>query len=69
MSCLAGQLGTGVIGGAGVIATTPVAVADLSGVSSISAGIYHACAGLTNGTAACWGVNYNGERCFSTTLL
>ncbi|HLK92036.1 MAG TPA: hypothetical protein VKZ18_19245 [Polyangia bacterium] len=39
----------------------PSLVSGLSGVSSVSAGDDFACAAMNDGTARCWGVNYNGQ--------
>lgn len=53
----AGQLGTG----DKISSSTPVAVQGLGmGVTSVSAGFYHTCAVLTDGTARCWGSNQQG---------
>jgi len=40
---------------------TPVAVLGLSDIVSISAGTYHTCAALSDGTARCWGSNLFGQ--------
>ncbi len=41
---------------------TPVAVSGLtSGVSKVTAGAYHTCALLTDGSARCWGENQYGQ--------
>lgn len=53
-----GQLGIGNV--AGPVAT-PTTVAGLSNVISLSAGSYHTCAVLMDGTARCWGDNAKGE--------
>ncbi len=58
-----GRLGRG----AGTQQSLPVRVrstdgtADLANVESIDAGAFHACAGLTGGTAVCWGLNDWGQ--------
>jgi len=55
---LKAQLGIGTTGGQSLI---PVAVSTLgSGVDSIAAGSFHACAVLA-GAAKCWGYNSNGQ--------
>jgi alpha-tubulin suppressor-like RCC1 family protein len=66
-----GQLGSGTTGpsncyndGASVpilCATRPLTVAGLAGATTISAGDYHACATLSDGTVRCWGFNDDGE--------
>ena len=38
-----------------------VALADLTNVSQVAAGAFHACARISNGTVRCWGFNGNGE--------
>ena len=40
---------------------TPVMVAGLSNVKSVSAGQKHTCATLDNGSAMCWGSNGSGQ--------
>ena len=52
-----GQLGNGSF----TQSTTPIAVNGLGSVKSISAGFYHTCAVLDNGSAMCWGYNNNGQ--------
>lgn len=53
-----GQLGNGLSGNQ----LSPVGVIGLStGVKAISAGAYHSCALLDNGTVRCWGQNDYGE--------
>jgi hypothetical protein len=61
-----GQLGIGATTPAQI--TTPVVVrtsaavaGPLSGVRQVSAGLGHACAALTDGTAVCWGANASGQ--------
>jgi hypothetical protein len=49
-----GQLGNGVPEG---IAPHPVGVSGLTGVVSLSAGSFHTCATVTDGSAHCWGRN------------
>jgi alpha-tubulin suppressor-like RCC1 family protein len=53
-----GQLGNG---SNFFIRLVPVDVFKLSDVRQISAGVSHACAVLTNGTAKCWGWNQYGQ--------
>ena len=47
--------------------STPNAVSGLGSVKSISAGSHHTCAVLDNGSATCWGYNYNGQLGDGTT--
>src|SRR6185436_4225001 len=54
-----GQLGDGRLG-AMVAAPTPVAV-PLGGVVSLAGGNMHTCAALRDGTARCWGNNFESE--------
>jgi LruC domain-containing protein len=53
------QLGTGAASAAS--SSVPVAVAGLSGVTSISAGYAHTCARLSDGTVRCWGSDATGQ--------
>jgi alpha-tubulin suppressor-like RCC1 family protein len=53
-----GQLGDDA---AELVSTTPVAVSGLSNVVAVSAGVYHTCALLGDGTAMCWGANTYGQ--------
>lgn len=57
LSFAAGRLGDGT----STAKLTPTQVSKLSGVRGISAGDYHTCALMINGTAYCWGNNANGE--------
>ena len=56
-----------------IAAALLLGVVDLSAaalsqtVTSLSAGSYHACASLSNGTALCWGYNGNGQLGDNTT--
>lgn len=72
----AGQLGTGNY----VDTTEPLPVLDsdgapLKGAAAIAVGLYHTCAVLTDGSAACWGFNghgqlgASGDRQFSSRAL
>jgi alpha-tubulin suppressor-like RCC1 family protein len=59
----AGQLGIAVASddcGGDVCSKTPVSVPGLSGVTSLSAGAWHACV-LIDGGVQCWGYNDEGE--------
>ena len=55
-----GQLGDG-SSGIGAMSTTPVVVSGLSGAISLVAGFDHNCALLGDGSASCWGSNFNGD--------
>jgi hypothetical protein len=62
----AGQLGDGSATGPNTCSglpcsTTPVAVSDLSGATTIVAGTEHFCALLSTSSIDCWGLNYNGQ--------
>ena len=46
---------------------TPIAVAGLTGVVSLSLGYSHSCALLTDSTVKCWGSNYYGQLGDGTT--
>jgi alpha-tubulin suppressor-like RCC1 family protein len=67
-----GQLGTGRGGKPGQWSTKPIRVAQLEGAVQISAGEYHACARMKDGTLRCWGNAADGqlgsaeERVFAT---
>ena len=47
--------------------STPIAVAGLTGVVSLSLGYEHSCALLTDSTVKCWGYNYYGQLGDGTT--
>lgn len=49
--------------------TTPVTVSGISNATAISAGGYHTCALLADGTVRCWGFGYNGELGNGIALL
>ncbi|MBK6531849.1 MAG: RCC1 repeat-containing protein [Deltaproteobacteria bacterium] len=55
---LSGQMGLGTQTGSVI---TPTMVPGLSGVVSISSGVAHTCAVLSDGTARCWGMNFQGQ--------
>ena len=55
-----GQLGNGTSGD-GTHKTTPVRVANLSGVEAVTAGGRHSLALLGSGTVKSWGHNYHGQ--------
>jgi alpha-tubulin suppressor-like RCC1 family protein len=59
-----GQLGDGVYADSAL----PVRVQGLAGVTSLVAGNDHACAGLSDGTARCWGANEQGQLGDGTTI-
>jgi len=40
---------------------TPVTVLNLSNAVSLTAGTFHTCALLANGTVSCWGTNFDGQ--------
>jgi alpha-tubulin suppressor-like RCC1 family protein len=56
-----GQLGTGRGGKPGQWSTKPTLVAGLKDVVQVSAGEYHACARMKNGTVQCWGNAADGQ--------
>ena len=47
---------------------TPVYVLNITNASAISAGYYHSCASLDNGSAMCWGDNSEGQLGDNTTV-
>jgi hypothetical protein len=49
------------------ISANPVAVSGISTATSLSAGGYHTCAVLSDGTVKCWGSNDKGELGDGTT--
>ncbi len=55
---LSGQMGLGTQTGS---VLTPTQVPGLSGVVAISSGVAHTCAVLSDGTARCWGMNFQGQ--------
>ena len=61
-----GQLGNGE-SGLGEQEPSPVAVADLSGVTAITAGGLHSCAVMADTTVRCWGSNELGQLADGTT--
>ena len=61
---LSGQLGDGGVYHASL---TPVMVLGISTATAITAGGFHTCAVLADGTARCWGANESGELGDGTT--
>jgi alpha-tubulin suppressor-like RCC1 family protein len=59
----AGALGNGTTEGS----LTPVPVSNLSTAIAVSAGFFHSCAVLSDGTAECWGQNSDGALGNATT--
>jgi alpha-tubulin suppressor-like RCC1 family protein len=62
-----GQLGNGT-SGTGTDFWTPVTVINISTAVAISAGGFHTCAALADGTLRCWGRNTKGELGNGTTI-
>ena len=65
-----GQLGNSIDANADTYlddSSTPIAVAGLTGVVSLSLGSLHSCALLTDSTVKCWGYNYFGQLGDGTT--
>jgi uncharacterized repeat protein (TIGR02543 family) len=56
-----GQLGNGTTAPAGVPNSTPVEVSGITTAVSVSAGGFHSCALLADGTVRCWGQNDYGQ--------
>jgi len=58
-----GQLGypTSQTCGATPCSLSPKVVPGLAGVAAISAGLYHTCAALADGSVQCWGLNDTGQ--------
>jgi alpha-tubulin suppressor-like RCC1 family protein len=56
-----GQLGTGRGGKPGQWSLKPITVVQLARVTQISAGDYHACARLDDGSVRCWGNAADGQ--------
>src|SRR5205823_9487709 len=56
-----GQLGNGTVSSAQVPNPTPVEVIGITTATAVTAGGYHACALLQNGTVRCWGQNDYGQ--------
>jgi alpha-tubulin suppressor-like RCC1 family protein len=53
-----GQLGNG---SNAKLSNLPVAVPNLGAVTAVAAGLYHACALLSDGSVKCWGGNNDDE--------
>ena len=47
--------------GSTAIQLSPVQVTGVTNASSVAVGPYHGCAGLSDGTAVCWGYNAHGQ--------
>src|SRR2546430_10538083 len=56
-----GQLGNGTVSSAQVSNATPVEVIGITTATAVTAGGYHACALLQNGSVRCWGQNDYGQ--------
>ena len=51
----------------GIIGTAEITVNATPGIAAVSAGYYHTCALRSDGTAHCWGANFNGQLGDGTT--
>ncbi len=70
VQCWGANLAAATLGNDGLqqIYYTPVFVSNFNG-TSISSGMYHSCAHVTSGAAACWGTNADGQLGNGDTLL
>jgi hypothetical protein len=62
-----GQLGDGVMHEG--LVPTPVTASGLTTATAIAAANYSTCALLSNGTVACWGLDYSGGALLSPTIV